>query len=136
MADLNHHRARVLLVEDEFLISDMTAGALVEQGFEVHAVYNAQDAIKHLACGAPCDILLTDLNLGRGIDGARLAELARELRPQLPVVYATGSVSKIEQLDAVPGSVLVQKPYDADRLCAVVSGMLLNAEALRGCRAH
>ena len=57
------HRSRVLLVEDEFLLCDMISEALVDHGFEVYAVANAKDALRHLTCGSPCDILLTDINL-------------------------------------------------------------------------
>jgi CheY-like chemotaxis protein len=119
--DNKAHRSRVLLVEDEFLLCDMLAEALLDHGFEVHAVSNAKDALRHLTCGSPCDILLTDINLHGSIDGTELAQLARELRPNLPVVYASGSVSKIEQFAAVIGSVFVQKPYDPDKLCAMLS---------------
>ena len=52
---------RVLLVEDEFLLCDMIAEVLAEHGFEVHAVPNAKEALRHLTCGSPCDILLTDI---------------------------------------------------------------------------
>ena len=79
-----------MLVEDEFLLCDMVAEVLAEHGFEVYAVANAKDALRHLTCGSPCDILLTDINLPGSIDGAALARLARELRPNLPVVYASG----------------------------------------------
>ena len=120
---LDAHRSRVLLVEDEFLLCDMLSEVLAEHGFEVFAVANAHDAIQHLTCGSPCDILLTDINLPGNIDGATLARLARELRPRLPVVYASGSYSKIEELDAVPGSVFVAKPYNPDKLCKMLSEM-------------
>ena len=75
----------------------MVAEVLGEHGFEVYAVANAKDALRHLTCGSPCDILLTDINLPGSIDGAALARLARELRPNLPVVYASGSYSRIER---------------------------------------
>jgi len=124
MAATHTHRTCVLVVEDEFLLCDMVAEALSEHGFEVHAVANAWDALLYLTGGARCDVLLTDINLGPGTDGAALAQLARELRPNLPVVYATGSVSRLEQLAAVPGSMLVPKPYDPDKLCTTVARML------------
>ena len=120
---MDAHRSRVLLVEDEFLLCDMLSEILMDHGFEVHAVANANDAIRHLACGSPCDILLTDINLPGNIDGAALARLARELRPRLPVVYASGSYSKLEELDAVPGAIFVPKPYNPDRLCEMLSEM-------------
>ena len=117
------HRSRVLLVEDEFLLCDMIAEALSDYGFEVYAVANAKDALRHLTCGSPCDILLTDIKLAGSIDGTALARLARELRPNLPVVYASGSYHTIEELDAVSGAIFVPKPYNPDALCEVLSEM-------------
>ena len=117
------HKSRVLLVEDEFLLSDMLTEVLSEHGFEVHAVANAKDALRHLTCGSPCDVLLTDINLAGSIDGAALARLARELRPNLPVVYASGRYGRIEELDAVKGAVFVPKPYNPNKLCEMLSEM-------------
>jgi DNA-binding NtrC family response regulator len=114
---------RVLLVEDEFLLSDMLTEVLAEHGFEVHAVATAKDALRHLTCGSPCDILLTDINLAGNIDGTTLAKLARELRPALPVVYASGSYSRLEDVDAVAGATFVAKPYNPDKLCEMLSEM-------------
>jgi CheY-like chemotaxis protein len=111
---------RVLVVEDEFLISAMVADVLAEQGCEVHIAANAKDALEHLTCGAPCDVLFTDINLPGGVDGAALAQLARQLRPGLPVVYASGMISAIEQLNAVSGSTFVPKPYDPGKVCALL----------------
>jgi CheY-like chemotaxis protein len=105
---------RVLLVEDEFLISDMVAEVLTGHGCEVCVAANAADALRHLTGGEPCDVLFTDINLPGGVDGARLAQLARQLRPGLPVVYASGLFSAIGQLEAVPDAVFVPKPYDPE----------------------
>ena len=63
------YRSRVLLVEDEFLLCDMLTEALGEHGFEVHAVATADAAIRHLREGAPCDVLITDINLPGSADG-------------------------------------------------------------------
>ena len=112
---------RVLLVEDEFLLCDMISEVLAEHGFEVHAVANAKDALRHLTCGSPCDILLTDINLAGSIDGTALARLARALRPTLPVVYASGSYQRLEEVDAVAGAVFVPKPYNPEKLCEMLS---------------
>ena len=114
---------RVLLVEDEFLICDMIVDTLTKQGFEVHAAANAHDALEHLTCGAPCDLLLTDLNLGPGMDGVALAQRVRELRPDLPVVYASGTYPRLDELAAVPGAIFLPKPYNPDRLCTVIRQM-------------
>jgi CheY-like chemotaxis protein len=111
---------RVLVVEDEFLISTMVADVLSERGCDVHVAASAQEALEHLTCGAPCDVMFTDINLPGGVDGAKLAQLARQLRPGLPVVYASGLVTAIEQLNAVPGAIFVPKPYDPDKVCVLL----------------
>jgi CheY-like chemotaxis protein len=100
----------VLLVEDELLISELVAESLIDQGFSVHAVSNAADALRHLA-SAPVDILFTDVNLAGDMDGTTLAQCARELQPGLPVVYASGRSGALDAALRVPGSIFVAKPY-------------------------
>jgi two-component system cell cycle sensor histidine kinase/response regulator CckA len=118
-------RAHVLLVEDEFLLNLTLADALAEHGFEVHAVANARDALQHLAGNSPCDILVTDINLPNSMDGTALAQIARQLRPNLPVVYVSGTVRRLEQIVAVPGAAFVPKPYNPEKLCVMLSEMTL-----------
>jgi two-component system, response regulator PdtaR len=101
----------VLFVEDEVLISDWVAQALSEQGFAVETVANAADALALLASG-PVDVLFTDINLPGGMDGAALARRARELRPHLPVIYASARATLLKQDARVPGSIVVPKPYE------------------------
>jgi CheY-like chemotaxis protein len=113
-------RASVLLVEDEPMISDLATEALQEQGFEVAAVSNAGEALRRLISGAPIDILFTDVNLPGGMDGGTLARRARELRPNLPVIYTSGRRAVIEQLDPVEGSMFVPKPYDPFRVARLI----------------
>jgi CheY-like chemotaxis protein len=106
----------VLLVEDEPEICGNAAEALAEQGFEVEAVTNAGAALQRLTSGLPVDILVTDINLPGIMDGGALARRARELRPNLPVIYTSGRGTAIEQLDPVEGSMFVPKPYDLFRI--------------------
>jgi CheY-like chemotaxis protein len=101
----------VLFVEDEFLISEWVSQSLSEQGFDVRTVSNAADALAHLAA-LPVDVLFTDINLPGGMDGATLAQRAREMQPQLPVVYASSRATLLKQDARVPGSIVVPKPYE------------------------
>ena len=105
-------RASVLLVEDEPLICVVAAEALTELGFEVEAVSNASEALRRLRSGAPVDILFTDVELPGGMDGAALAQRARELRPRLPVMYTSGKRAAIEHMEPVTGSMFLPKPYN------------------------
>ncbi len=101
---------RVLLVEDELLIAEWVAESLEEQGFAVYTVTNAMEALGHLKA-EPVDVLFTDINLPGGLDGTALARRARELWPDLPVVYASGRVNMLDPQVCVPGSTFVSKPY-------------------------
>jgi DNA-binding NtrC family response regulator len=130
MGDAMKREPAVLFVEDEPLLGELMTEALSDQGFDVHAAPNAGDALRHLMSGAPIDILFTDIELGEGMDGAQLAQLAHEMRPELPVVYASGRRST-NDFETVPGSVFLPKPYKLDDVRATL-GRLLMGEAVRG----
>ncbi len=118
---------RVLVVEDEVLVSDLIADVLVEHGFEVHAVSKAEDALQHLTGGAPCDVLFTDINLAGQLDGTALARVARKVRPDLAVVYTSGTVIGVDPAAAVPGSSFVPKPYDPEKVCVLLQRCIATA---------
>jgi CheY-like chemotaxis protein len=101
----------VLVVEDEILVSDWVVQSLSDQGFAVQAVTNAADALQHLASD-PVDVLFTDINLPGDMDGAALARRARELRPHLPVFYASARATMLAPDARVPGAIIVPKPYE------------------------
>lgn len=103
----------VLLVEDEPLLGELMTEALIDHGYEVHTAPDARDALRHLLSGADVDIMFTDIDLGGGMDGAALAQLAREMRPQLPIVYTSGGRG-LDQIAAVPGAAFLPKPYSLD----------------------
>ena len=84
-------RTRVLLVEDEPLISEIAVEALEEQGSWSRWSPNAVDALRRLASGRPIDILFTDINLRRRHRRRHAGDAGRaQLRPDLPVIYTSG----------------------------------------------
>jgi DNA-binding response OmpR family regulator len=113
-------RTRVLLVEDEAMICEMAAEVLADQGFKVQAVSTAMDALRYLMSGSEIDVLFTDVNLPGGMDGEALAQRARELRPDLPVMYTSGRRSVITSLDPVEGSMFIPKPYNPFEIGALL----------------
>jgi CheY-like chemotaxis protein len=122
----NTEPIRVLLVEDEYLISEWVAELLAEQGFAVRTATNGLDALKCLA-SVPVDILFTDINLAGSMDGTMLARRARELLPDLPVVYASGRVNILEPQVRVPGSTFVPKPYVPSLIGRVLANAVKSA---------
>jgi CheY-like chemotaxis protein len=105
----------ILFVEDEPLLGELMTEALTDKGFAVEAVPDAGEALRYLLSGADVDVLFTDIDLGAGIDGAQLAKLAREMRPTLSVVYASGRRSTA-QFPTVSNSVFLPKPYSLSQV--------------------
>lgn len=111
----------VLVVEDEVLISNLVADALSASGFVVHEVTTAVEALQLLGSDAEIDVLFTDINLPGDMDGAELAERVRELRPEMPIVYASGRYKLSDVSPLVPRSLFMAKPYDPDDVCALLT---------------
>ena len=120
-------RGRVLLVEDEPLISDIAAEALQEQGFEVETAANAGDALRRLAAESPFDILFTDIDLPGGMDGTALARCARRLRSDLPVILTSGRY-RLDASEAVTGAMFLPKPYDLTLLGRMLGDLVIRQE--------
>ena len=83
-------RPTVLMVEDEMLLGNVVADELEEAGYRVLSAMTGEEALALLEGAEPIDLLFTDIRLPGLIDGWHLAEAARRLRPDLPVIYASG----------------------------------------------
>ncbi len=128
---MKERRKSVLVVEDEVLIGEMVCAALADDGFDVHVSHDAGDALRYLKSGKRVDVLFTDIDLGGEMDGGSLAREARELRPGLPVVYASGKANGVRHTAKVPGSIFLQKPYDPFHASSLLAQMsVLDEEEL------
>ncbi|MBV9347389.1 MAG: response regulator [Pseudolabrys sp.] len=112
---------RILLVEDEPLISELVAGVLEENGFTVHTVATARAALDYLSAGYETDLLFTDIMLPGGMNGAELAREVRKARPEMPIIYASGFCGPNELAAMVPRSIFLPKPYNPVDVCALVN---------------
>ena len=106
----------VLLVEDEALISMLVSDWLSELGCEVHEAASGAEALDYIEGGGAIDVLFTDINLAGRMTGAELAQKARALKPELPVVYASGRYRGDDIDGLVPHSAFVPKPFDQRKL--------------------
>ena len=105
------------------MISEWVAQSLSEQGFAVQTAANAADALDHLAADE-VDVLLTDINLPGDMDGVTLARRARELRPNIPVVYASARATMLSPDARVPGAIILPKPYEPALLGRLLSAAM------------
>jgi CheY-like chemotaxis protein len=109
----------VLLAEDEMLVRAIAEEDLVEIGCEVTAASTGDEAARLIRAGEHFDLLVTDIRMPGEIDGWELARIARELLPQIKVIYVSGFPG--DNHDPVEGSNFIKKPYRMDQLREAVS---------------
>ena len=103
---------RVVVVDDEERMTRMAALMLAADGHSVEPFAAGEDALAYLADHA-VDAVITDLSLGRGMNGWAVAERVRALRPGVRIVLATGWGGAIDTVEARALGVdaVVAKPY-------------------------
>ena len=81
---------RVLVVEDDPDVLDVTVETLRHFGYEVLTAPDAHGALAILRRDPDIDVLFTDIVMPRGMNGVELAREATRLRPQLRILLASG----------------------------------------------
>ena len=114
----------ILLVEDEFLIRLSLSESLLDDGFAVIEAETAAEAVPILRSSVPIAILLTDIQLGGDQDGMQLAKIARESRPDLPIIYMTGRPRSEEPGRHLPRESFIAKPFLPSELAALARRMI------------
>ena len=118
--------AKVLIVEDEFLVALQLEDILLDNGYAV--LGTVADAASLAMLGEAPDVALVDLNLRDGLTGPAIA---RDLagRYGARVIYVTANPG---QIDSPPETAIgvVQKPFSRQAILAAVT------YALSGCPAN
>ncbi len=118
-------RKCVLLVEDDDIVRMLTVEVLEALGYQVQAMSDAPSALELLRQGEPVDLLMTDIGLP-GLGGRELAQASRELRPGLPVLFASGYdepliLDEARQQHPQARTESIVKPYDLGLLAEHLS---------------
>ena len=121
-----HAAGRVLLVEDNAAVADVTSQLLQRLGCSVVVAANGASALERLEHDGRFDLLLSDIVMPGPIDGLDLARRIRRRYPDLPVVLTTGSSQEPDEL--TPGVQLLAKPYDADALSDALDAALQSSD--------
>ncbi|KKO15431.1 MULTISPECIES: response regulator [Pseudomonas] len=113
----------LLVVEDDDIVRMLMVEVLDELGYTVIEAASADAARRILEDpGQELALMLTDVGLP-DMRGEELAGKARELRPLLPVLFASGYAENIK----VPeGMHLIGKPFSIDQLREKVQALLGN----------
>jgi PAS domain S-box-containing protein len=121
--------ARILVVDDDEAVREVAQMLLERVGYRVTAAAGAEDALASLAGGEEVDAVLLDLEMP-SVSGAELAGRIRRVRPDLPIVIASGYKRDLatERLGPETTAGFVQKPFDPDSLLAAIDTALLARE--------
>jgi len=116
----------VLVVEDEPLVRDLMGEVLIAHGYEVLLASDGEEALDLVSeTLAPFDLLLADVRLPR-VSGPEVARRLRERRPDLRVLFITGSLDDRKALGIgdEPGTGTIRKPVTPTRLAVEVRRLL------------
>jgi signal transduction histidine kinase len=109
---------RVLLVDDDPLVSASTAEMLEELGHSVIETASVAEALDALESGVSVDCVITDQAMP-GTTGVMLAETIKKSWPALPVILASGYAEFLDNEGAdLPR---LTKPYRLSTLSAVLT---------------
>jgi CheY-like chemotaxis protein len=102
----------ILVVDDEEGIREVISEFLRPLGFQILLASESSEAYQHLQSETPIDVLITDVSLP-DVDGVALSGVARDLRPNIGVVYITGKSEGFLSRSNVllPNSVILRKPF-------------------------
>jgi two-component system, cell cycle sensor histidine kinase and response regulator CckA len=117
---------RVLLVEDEDDLRELSRHLLENMGYTVIEASNAANAMRIAALTRdPIELLVTDVVMP-GMSGRELAELLLETRTQMKVLYVSGHADDVIVHHAIlkPGVAFLQKPFTRDALAKKIQEVL------------
>ena len=110
----------VLLVEDNAEVRRFAEDLLRDLGCEVAAAESGEQAFERLA-NEPIDLLFSDVVMP-GMSGVELARAARQQKPGLPVLLATGYSAEV--VTNIPEFEVIPKPYRPQDLGQAISRVL------------
>lgn len=113
---------RVLIVEDQDQLRNLTVDVLREMGYEVEAAESADAALEILAQkDGAFSLLFTDIVMP-GKSGDQLARAARSDYPDINVLYTSGytQAAGVDARELDPPGDLLRKPYTVDQLAIAI----------------
>ncbi len=116
----------VLVVEDEMGIRVTIEEELADAGYRVLTADNGPSALKILEDVHKIDLLLTDVGLPGGLNGRQLADLARQQRTSLKVLFITGYADNAALGNGYlePGMAVLTKPFEIAALTSRIKALL------------
>lgn len=115
----------ILLVEDDPAVRALVSQVLSELGYAYVEAGDAVGAIPILESGQRIDLMISDVGLP-GMNGRQLADIGRQLRADLKVLFITGYAENASARSGFleEGMQMITKPFAFDQLTAKVREMI------------
>jgi PAS domain S-box-containing protein len=112
----------VLVVDNEMDILEVAVAYLEKMGFTTLEAKDGASALKIIAQHGEIDLMITDIVMPGGMNGAVLAQKARILRPRLRIIFSSGFPAEALKEKTIPliDGPLLRKPYQRTEFAAVV----------------
>jgi signal transduction histidine kinase len=108
----------VLVIDDEPTIRMLIADVLEELGYSIMEASDGPSGMRVLQSDARIDLLITDVGLPNGMNGRQVADAARQMRPNLKVLFITGYAENavVGNGHLGKGMQLIAKPFEMNAL--------------------
>lgn len=110
--------ARILLVDDDMAVREVTAAMLRDLGYDVRESGSGADALEMLDGEPNCDLVVVDFAMP-GMSGAELARRIQTKWPTLPFLFVTGFAERNALTDVHDGQI-IRKPFLSGELAEKV----------------
>jgi CheY-like chemotaxis protein len=102
----------VLIVEDEPAVLEVATDIFDSLGYDVLTARDASEAIEVLGRDVHIDVMFSDVIMPNGMNGVELSRKARELRPGMKILLASGyPMSALPSEGLGEGMSFISKPY-------------------------
>jgi signal transduction histidine kinase/HAMP domain-containing protein len=103
---------RILVVEDDESLLQVTSEMLTEFGYQVVTARNGAEAIQILESGREFDLMFSDVVMPFGMSGVELARHARQLSRGIKILLTSGHTGDVlERHGAVDEFPIIDKPF-------------------------
>jgi CheY-like chemotaxis protein len=123
---------RILLVEDNPEVQEVTAAFLEELGYRVSLADNADAALVLLSTEQDIRLVFSDIVMPGAMNGVALARRVRSAYPHIAVLLTTGYAPQQELIDDTLA--VLRKPYRLSTLSSTLRATLDRARAADGQR--
>ena len=113
--------ARIILIDDDDLLSSTLAQALTEAGHTVAVAANGFDGVA-LFRKESADLILTDITMPHG--GLPTIRVLRAEFPKLPIIAMSGNPTHLDVAGALGASRILPKPFTLGQLATAIAEVL------------